>query len=1194
MSLLMKVVCLMLLAAGAVFGQAARGTITGTVSDPVDAMIPGATVEAKHMETGTVLQVVSTSTGNYTVANLDPGGYQLTVTAPGFKKFVQSGISVLSAQVSRIDIKLEMGEVTELVSVTADAPLLKTESSDIAHTVEGKKLSDLPVVGFSMWIRSPLNVAQLMPGTLVGEQAFFRVQGAPNFSQSVRIEGQDVTNTVQPLAPVQNQASVEAVAEYTVQTSNYAAEYGQAGGGIVNLTIRSGSNDYHGSVYNYWTNEALSSRLTWLHFRNRNRKNNWGFTISGPFTIPKLYDARDKTFFFFSLEQNRHTNKVENIYNAVPTPAMRMGDFRESLTGRVSGVRDPLGRTIHEGAIYNPLTHRLAPDGRAVRDPFMGCDGKTLNVICLDPGSPHYYTPGLDPIAVKIQNFIPLPNISGRIIENYLTGYENVNRMTIPTLRLDHSLSTRSKLSFMYSSTEEVGLHPPITADGMPEPITTRNDTNTNFQTYRISFQHSLSPTLLLHLAGGYQGNWWPLIPKSYDAAKELGLKSYAGYFPQITGLYSATTGGYSRNMGASVISFGHLYKPTANASLTWVKANHSYKFGAEMRIDAHAGRVSSSARGIYAFSAQDTALPIPGFPGGGIVIGNPYASFLLGGVNSGNIGHPTQMRWGKNAWGLFAQDTWKVTRKLTIDYGLRWDYQTYLREQYGRLPSFSPTALNPSTGNLPGAVVFEGGPNPVKFAKVYPHAWGPRFGIAYQFMPETVLRGGIGIVYGQTSADRQQIEIMSSANPYQWTSFGDPVVLLKNGPPTPAPWPNFDPGQYPAPGLTVATPFAVDHNAGRPPRQIQWSIGIQREITRNLSVEASYVGNRGAWWEGNLLLNMNGLTAEGLAAKGLDVNKAADVDLLTRALDSSSVVARGFKAPYAGFPMRSTLAQSLRPFPQFTTINYWWAPLGRTWYDALQVKVIKRFSHGLDVNSGFTWQKELMMGSEGFGVGAAAVGTAAVNDVFDRKTNKYISSMSRPYTFYMAANYTTPRFERFGRALSWIMRDWTFGTVLQYASGMPIRVPSAQTRLSSYLFRGTFAERVPGEPLFMGDINCNSCFNPFSQFALNPKAWVDPPEGKFGTSAAFYNDYRQRRSPAEAMSFGRIFRIREKVNLTLRADFTNIFNRARWTVGSPLNAKLAPRISATTGETEAGFGDVNTRVGTSPRMGIIVARLSF
>ena len=238
-------VCCLLLVAGATFAQTGRGTITGTIADPAGAVIPGVTIAAKNSETGGVFEAASTSTGNYTLSQLPPGVYQLSASVPGFKQFVRTGITVLAAQILRIDIALEVGNITETVTVNADAPLLRTESGDLSHNVDGQKLSDLPIVGLYAsggWIRNPLAMAQLVPGTLFTQLGYFRVNGAPANTQAIRIEGQDATNGTSQSSTTQNQASVEAIEEFSMQTSNYAAEFGQAGSGLLNVTMRSGTN----------------------------------------------------------------------------------------------------------------------------------------------------------------------------------------------------------------------------------------------------------------------------------------------------------------------------------------------------------------------------------------------------------------------------------------------------------------------------------------------------------------------------------------------------------------------------------------------------------------------------------------------------------------------------------------------------------------------------------------------------------------------------------------------------------------------------------------------------------------------------------------------------------------------------------------------------------------------------------------
>jgi hypothetical protein len=1189
----LRVAVFLLVAVLPTFAQTDRGTITGTISDPAGAVVAGAPIVAKNTATSATYAAESTSSGNYTIGQLPAGLYELSATTPGFKQYIRQGITVLVAQTLRIDVVLEVGSITESVTVNADAPLLRTESGELSHNVSSDRLGNLPSMGFTATIRDPYAVTQMIPGTLYQPRAAIRINGTPANTQGLRIEGQDATNSMRLAQTAWNQASAEAGEDFAVQTRNYAAEFGQSGAGFFNLTMKSGTNSFHGSVYDYITNEAFNAGVPFTYgkvkpdqlTRPAVRRHNYGFSLGGPALIPGVYDGHSTTFFFFSFEQFREVNVWSASPFTVPTLAYRAGDFRQALTGKVL-AKDPLGRDIIEGTIYDPATERLV-DGKRVWDPFQN------NTIAKER---------FDPVSVKIQNLIPLPTNSD-VVSNYLVPWDSSNIRTVPALKADHNLSPRSKLSFYWSGSYVLTLNfpGPTGGDGIATAVTTHLKSKIWARTFRLNFDQTLAPTMLFHFGVGLHTLTFAnaVTNDSFDQVKELGLRGASvTMFPYITGLTAARGG--MKNMGANAQDTAQMIKPTANASFTWVKSNHTYKFGAEMRLEGFPDEVLNPAYGSYNFSANQTALPSTlgqNLQGG--TVGFPYASFLLGRVNDGNIGVVSHPRLGKSAWALFAQDTWKATRKFTLDYGLRWDYQGYYRDTYGRIANFSPTAPNPSAGGLLGAVIFEGsGPGHCNcdFAKVYPYAFGPRLGAAYQITPKTVLRGGWGISYGQTATENRISSTVGSSNPFLSPSFGDPAILLRDGPPVPSPWPNLNPGQYPLAGTLSAPPNAFDRGAGRPPRIIQWSLGIQRELTRNLAVEIAYVGNRGAWWEGNELIDVNALTPERIASFGLDINKQEDRTLLTSALNSSLAAQRGFnKPPYPGFPMASTVGQSLRPFPQFAAasnatpaINYFWAPLGRTWYDSMQMTVTKRFSHGLDFTSSFTWQKELTMGGD---VAGAASG-ASVNDVFNRPSNKNLSSLSRPFVWVTSVNYRFPRLG-INKFLSAAVRDWTIGAILQYSSGMPIKVPVAQNQLSSILFRNTYANRVAGEPFFTKDLNCHSCYDPFSDFVLNPKAWIDPPAGQFGNSPAYYNDYRYQRRPSEALSVGRIFRIREKVSISIRADFQNLLNRL--VIGNPTstNAK-ATQVRSNSGETTSGFGDINTNAGTSPRTGILVARIQF
>src|SRR5579864_6866626 len=294
-------VCCFLTAVSLV-AQSDRGTITGTVSDPAGAVVPNAPIQARNVETGVVYDSASSTTGNYTIPQLPVGTYEVTVTVSGFKKYTRTGLTVQVAQTSRVDISLEVGSATESVTVSAEASLLKTESGELSHTVSLNQLTDLPLFVVTGGIRNPNQVMNLIPGTYSAGD--IRVNGAPANSQSYRIEGQDASNSGLPSFPSQNQAGVDAIQEIAVQTSNFAAEYGEVGGGVLNVTMRSGTNQYHGSGYEYFVNEFLNAGQPYTddgtghNIRPRTRRNDFGYTVGGPVWIPKVYNGRDKTFFF--------------------------------------------------------------------------------------------------------------------------------------------------------------------------------------------------------------------------------------------------------------------------------------------------------------------------------------------------------------------------------------------------------------------------------------------------------------------------------------------------------------------------------------------------------------------------------------------------------------------------------------------------------------------------------------------------------------------------------------------------------------------------------------------------------------------------------------------------------------------------------------------------------------------------------
>ncbi|MGH9611886.1 MAG: hypothetical protein ACRD4P_02275, partial [Bryobacteraceae bacterium] len=344
-----------------------------------------------------------------------------------------------------------------------------------------------------------------------------------------------------------------------------------------------------------------------------------------------------------------------------------------------------------------------------------------------------------------------------------------------------------------------------------------------------------------------------------------------------------------------------------------------------------------------------------------------------------------------------------------------------------------------------------------------------------------------------------------------------------------------------------------------------------------------------------------NCITPDHLASYGLNLNNATDRTLLGSSVNSSVAMQRGFGFPYPGFPPLSSVAQSLRPFPQYPNITNWhWVPDGDTWYESLQTKMTKRFSRGLEFSSAFTWAKQLTSGVEDdFGRGGGVI----INDAFNRPNQKALSSYDQPFQFVFSGSYTTPRWsaDQAGmKALSWVARDWQIGTLLRYASGLPIASPASTNSLATYLFQtgaggnqSTLFNRNPGVPLFTQDLNCH-CFDPNTTFVLNPAAWSNPGPGQWGTAAAYYTDFRYQRRPVENISLGRIFRIKERASLQIRAEFTNMFNRAEMNNPSAANPLQTP-VRNGAGQTTSGYGYVNVgTVFSAPRAGQMVARFQF
>src|SRR5579862_6583908 len=1321
--------CFLLLVV-AVFAQVGT-TITGTITDPTGAVVPNASLSVKSEDTGAVYAGGTTGTGNY-VISLPTGNYELTVKVMGFKTTTVKNIHIETGATFKQDVKLELGAQAQETTVTGQADLLKAESADITHNVAMSDADNLPVltIGTGTGLRNPMQVVNLLPGASFSTGAFnaqyIRINGLPANSQAIKIDGQDASNGLWREQTNVTQSGVDAIQEIAIQTSNFAAEFGQAGGGIFNLTMKSGTNQYHGSAYDYYVNEALNAGTpgtdggttnsancyaafqtstgafqcySGIHTKNKVRQTDYGFTVGGPIDIPKVYNGHDKTFFFFNFEQYRQNTSTPSGLTTVPTTAYQTGDFSAALLpqlkvgsvlagdqlGCAPGSPASCGRPVFGNEIYDPYSTFQDPvSGTTQRNPFTG-NKIPLSMMC--PGCNGTTTGNLygDSVALKTQALFPQPNtgVPGALINNYaIPAYTNFNHNTNPSLKLDHSISPTVKLSAYWSNVQQ---NSPNNNGFLFSqfPFTTVEPTATTSNTYRLNYDQTITPTLLLHLGIGYIRTVQPVLPPTYQAGclsgtpissscPGIGLNGfYANEFPTFGGLTTGTQGGSSLGIGGGGFTnaINHDNKPTANASLTWVKNNHTYKLGGDLYIENIPVVGRADQAGDFNFSNAETSNPALGGIGfaGGLNAGFNYASFLLGQPDNYLVAPFSEASLGNHGIGMYIQDTWKVTRKLTLDYGLRYDYQTLLHEQYGRMQDFSAVTPNENAGGRLGGVIYEGyGPGnstgnrcQCTFQSNYPYAVGPRLGVAYQINPKTVFRAGVGVSYGTTAtnaylsynaADFYTINASGyGVGPYQGTGglqAGNPYRANNPYGFAPFTYPNFDPGKYPIKSLCgnsicfpPGSPFiSIDRNAGRPGRIFSYNIGLQREVTRNLVVEASWVGNRGAWFTGAALDNMD-VNAQPLsslmAQTGLNLlgpGAAANLALLNNTtIGSPTAIAAGpqFSTPaYPGFPTNQFVKQLCRPFPQYAGYipPFLGPPLGDTYYDSLQAKVTKRYSHGLDLQSSFTWQKELTNGTNG---DSSYVSTQIpiVVDPFNYAADKQISVLSHPFLLVVSGTYTTPKIKGDGGAvhiLSLMARDWQIGAVLRYTSGTLLAAPpSNSTFLASINYASPLTAGNPlfvpnGQPFFLNsatgaavDPNCR-CFDPTRALVLNPAAWTDAPAGSYGFAAPYYNNFRWQRQPSEAMSLARNFRMGKegKQNLQIRMEFQNVFNRLFW--GAPADGAgffgnnnpaslttcaigFGPTCAATSSLT-GGFGFVNTinGAGAQPRTGQLVARFTF
>jgi hypothetical protein len=1157
-------VCLLLvLVAVSALAQTTNGNIQGSVTDQSGAVLPKAKVTATNIDTGTVVVTQSTDAGVYYIANLPPGRYSVAVEAPNLKKFKQDGVTVRTATTTTVNVQMQVGAVTESVTVNADAAQLETATSDIGATVETTLVQNLPLE-VSGTIRNPVQFITLVPGFVGGvgndpgsnSTDDFKVNGGQEGGTDVLVDGISIS-LVSPNTQWNKGVSTEAIQEFKVLQSNFSPEFGESGDGIVNLTLKSGTNQLHGSVYDYLRNRALDANAWSFDVQNAynranglalNRKppdtqNDFGFSVGGPVVFPHLYNGRNKTFFFFDYEGFRFDTGSSGPTSYVPE-AFRNGDFSALLAG-TSPIQ-----------LYDPTTHNPIPG----------------NILTNDPN----YTPS----AVMTKVFSLLPPTNGGLTNNVFDQSTSRTTANLWDLKIDENISDKQRISFGFdfdnTNTGGSSILAPFLGSHTPQ--------NTRYA--RISHNYVFTPTVVNQFLIGFSRRFRTESSNGLNEnwPQKLGLTGVAQTtFPCIK--FTGTP--YQDNLnncGASQFA-DNVYQ--ANDSVSIVHGKHTLKFGGELRFLQFNVRRLTQSSGELDFNSAETSLNGSG--------GDAVASALFGLVNTGtlNYGRYSGVRY-KN-FSFYGQDTYKLTTRLTLNYGLRYDVDLPAREAQDRFSAVDPNLPNPGADGFPGAYTYYGsgtGRNGrTRLQDAYKKAVGPRLGFAYSINDKTVLRGGYGIFYqplkegsfaDQDSLGFFNIETLSPGNggPFQ-VDNGFPHVLPPNGPFTPE-------GQNGNSGVIL-----VPRNSGRPADIQSWNLDVQRQITQNLQLSVAYVGSKGTHLPAlNIIPNQTNPTYLSLGNELLMSSSCLAGGTCPNA------IAAGIHLPYPSFT--GSLNQALRPFPQYGDFNQEdnsFTPdrTGNSTYHSMQAQLNKRFAQGLSFLVSYTISKNITdADSAGPGV-SGFIGTNSFigQNSYNRKAEKAVSQLDTPQSLVASFFYELPvgRGKRFLNAKSWANRvigGWSVSGILNYHSGLPTEVygPCGGTA-GDVLFAGCHLTGIARVNVVPGVRQTNgSDLNPFTTPFWNPNAFSLPAPFTFGNEPRSLASARDFGGRNEDITIGKKTNIiGERAAVDFRASFFNIFNRhilqQPGGFATPLGTPFTPAGgSGCPGPFACGFGAINSSSG--------------
>lgn len=1129
-------------------GQSGRGTVTGTVMDSSGAIVPDAEITFLNKANGEETKAKTTSTGLYRAPYMEPGTYTVSASVKGFKTAVRDNVQVLLAQTVTLDFTLELGEVTETVNVSAESPLLEASTAEIGTNATERDVHNWPIVVGDGTRQLQDFIFNTMPGTSGGgfEGA---INGGQAYSHEILIDGMSIGRfDLNGGSNSEFTPTVDAVSEFKLQTGALSSQYGNTQTALTNFGLKGGTNEFHGTAFWFNQNKTLNAN-SWNNNRfglprSATNLNNFGATVGGPI-------KKDKIHFFFSYEANRQGDFRTGGQDSLPVAAFKKGDFsqlfdpaftQDARSGTVIG-KDALGRDVRFGQIFDPASTRQLADGTWVRDPFPGniipqnrFSAVTTNVLKHDLPNP-----AID----RLRNNIPRLSSCCPVL-----NIDNISNKIDYVLNDNHKINGSFVFNDRYRYRDGGGTYR-VPGVPLPGPAISGDKTQlTPGWIIRLSEDWTISSTKLNHIALGYNrfrnANQSNALLSGTDWAKELGLRGVGTHaFPVIRFRgNNNTVRGLNRDYGHDGGSNSPNGSTIFQDDFTWLRGSHSFRMGGEMRRYYVNDQVLQNT-GSYVYHNEQTGLPASGALAGTLnSTGFSYASFLLGTAQSANLTIPLLTPGTRSQTvAFYFQDDWKVSPKLTLNLGVRWDIPTPIHEVVSRMSGLDPTKPNPGADGYPGAFVVLGdGPGRTgadNFAKTYYKQFGPRIGFAYAASSKVVVRGGYGINYSPPILDGFNFpyyEGFNGSNPiirrtvpfvgtvaFNWdTAYPDFRASL----------PNTDPTLLNGQDIAYYNP-----ELQKLPYVQNWNLGVQYELPWQTRIEANYIGNKGTRLNDAKYINsLNQVPSQYLSLGDTLLDDIADHPEIRK--------------PYPSF--EGSVSQALRPFPQYQGVVTHRTNNGWSSYHALQATFTKRSNRGLSFLTAYTFSKSLATSD------SAGAGDYYYNaqDFYNRKADYTVTQFHRPHDLKVTWIYDFP----FGKDGKWlrsgvghyVLGGWTVSAIHRYTSGRPINITDGNYDANALFNPGLRAEVVlPRDRWVTGSKPDNPDPDNGTPY-LNPAAFRPVPKTdlnvplRLGNSPRYLPQLRGFASFSENLSLIKRtdLGIREGMNLEFRIDAINLFNR--------------------------------------------------